>query len=168
LGSVLGCGDDATTLLPADPTEPGGSRTLAVLVQPETLDAACRLIGVSSRNVAGSTASVATCVRVVEECQSTTRGVLAPGDSEGGVGPDLGEGDLDELLGCPVTVVELDACVAQILERGRDRYASDVSCETTTLPEIDPAFLLAVPACFGVVLQCPQLLSLGELFGATP
>lgn len=75
-------------------------------------------------------------------------------------------GDLQEWLGCPVTVVELDACVAQILERGRDSYAGDVSCETTALPEIDPALLLAVPACFGVVLRCPELLSLGELFGA--
>ena len=166
LVSVLGCGDDSTTLLRADSAEPGGSQILAVLAEPETLDVACRFIGVSSRNVAGSSASVASCERVVEQCQSTV-GVLGRQDVEGGaVGPDLGDGDLQGLLGCPVTVVELDACIAQILERGRDRYASDVSCETTTLPEIDPAFLLTVPACFGVVLRCPELLSLGELFGA--
>lgn len=164
---LLGCGSDATTLKPDDATGGETSRTLAVLAQPESLDAACRLIGVSSRNVAGASASVATCARVVEQCQLTV-GVLGPRGAEGEAagGPALGGGDLQGVLGCPVTVVELDACVAQILESGRDSYAGDVSCETTTLPEIDPAFLLTVPACFGVVLRCPQLLSLGELFGA--
>jgi hypothetical protein len=165
--SVLGCGDDSTTLLRAESAAPGGSRVLEVLRQPETLDAACRLIGVSSRNVGGASASVAACVRVVEQCQSTVGVLGAPGaEGETAAGPELGGGDLQELLGCPVTVVELDTCLAQILESGRDSYAGEVSCETTTLPEIDPAFLFTVPACFGVVLQCPELLSLGELFGA--
>lgn len=163
----LGCaGSDTTTLTRADSTDTETSRTLAVLAQPESLDAACRLIGVSSRNVAGSGASVASCTRVVEQCQSATRAVLAPEGEDEAAGPELGGGDLQGLLGCPVTVVELDACVAQILESGRDSYAGDVSCEATTLPEIDPAFLFTVPACFGVVLRCPELLSLGEVFGA--
>jgi hypothetical protein len=72
--------------------------------------------------------------------------------------------DLEELLGCPLRLTELDGCVAQVLERGRDSYAADVSCETTTPPDVDPAFLLTVPACLGVVLRCPELLGLGELF----
>ena len=77
-------------------------------------------------------------------------------------------GDLQGLLGCPVTVTELDGCVAQILERARDSYAADVSCESASPPEVDPAFLVTVPACFGVVLRCPELLSLGQVLEATP
>lgn len=172
LANLLACGGADTTTL-TRPAAAGAetSRTLAILAEPESLDAACRLIGVSSRNVAGASGSAADCVRIVEQCQSTVAlGAASAGSPDVEVAPaaDVAAQSLEASLGCPVTALELDACVAQILERGRDSYAGEVSCQTTTLPEIDPVFLLALPACFGVVLRCPELLSLGELFGARP
>jgi hypothetical protein len=148
------------------------NRVLAVLSQPESLDAVCRLIGVSSKSIAAlAGGDAATCSRVIEQCRATALGVLELGqqaDAAETTPPGepalLPESNLQELLGCPVTLTELDGCVAQILERGRENYLGEVSCETTTLPEVEPALLVAVPACFGVVLRCPELLSLGELF----
>jgi hypothetical protein len=127
------------------------------------------LIGVQSLNGVAGADAAATCSQVVEQCRSAVGGFLeqadeaetAPGGEAAGSGA-APEGDLQGLLGCPVTLTELDGCVAQILERGRDTYAAGVSCESASPPEVDPAFLFTVPACFGVVLRCPELLSFGS------
>jgi hypothetical protein len=176
LSAMSGCGGKNETTFTEPEPAPEPSRTLAILSEPESLDAVCRLIGVQSLNGAAPGAdAAATCSQVVEQCRSAVGGFLEQVDdteaaATGEAAPPgaVPEGDLQALLGCPVTVTELDGCVAQILERSRDTYAADVSCESVEPPEVDPAFLFTVPACFGVVLRCPELLSLGQQLEAMP
>jgi hypothetical protein len=152
----LGCGgSDATVIdVEAAADAPEESRTLAVLAQPEALDTLCQLIGVSG--LSGSAGDVASCARVVERCQSGLGGFV---EATGGEAP-APRADLQQVLGCPLTLSELDGCVAEALERSRDTYSGTLSCEAEPPPQVDPAFLFAVPACLGVVLRCPQLLTL--------
>lgn len=140
------------------------SRTLSVLSESESVTAVCQLIGVSSMGFAGGGAGDrAACARVVEQCQSNVGGAL--GLDEDDAGGDLAlpvpGGDARALLGCPVTFAELDGCIAAVLTRGRDTYGASVSCDMPTLPDVNALVLFAVPACIGVVLRCPELLSLG-------
>jgi hypothetical protein len=175
LTAMFGCGGKNETTFSEPEPAPEPSRTLAILSEPESLDAVCRLIGVQSLNGVVGADAAATCSQVVEQCRSAVGGFLEQVDDAEGAGTGeaatpgaVPEGNLQALLGCPVTVTELDGCVAQILERGRDTYAADVSCESASPPEVDPAFLFTVPACFGVVLRCPELLSFGQLLEAMP
>jgi hypothetical protein len=175
--SALACGGaDVTTLdrEPAPASEAESTRTLAVLAEPESLDALCRLIGVSGLSGAsGSAASaMASCERVVEGCRSGVADLLnsrqvASDAATSGTGvsaePAAPDVDLGQLLGCPISSTELDGCLARVLERSRDTYSEGLSCEAPAAPEIDPAFLVAVPECLIVVLRCPQLLTLAGL-----
>ncbi len=162
--ALLGCGGSDETRLFGVEGDVEPSRTLSVLSESESVAAVCRLLGVSSMSFAGGGGGDrAACERVVEQCESNVGGVLglAEDDGGGGVALPVPGGDASALLGCPVTFAELDGCLAAVVTRGRDTYGASVSCDMPTLPDVNALVLFAVPACFGVVLRCPALLSLG-------
>jgi hypothetical protein len=155
------CGDhDVTTFfLPeeeASPLEPAASRTFEVLSERTSLDVVCRFIGVSSAAGTGA-ADREACSSVVEDCRANVDAVLgAEGDA-----PPLGlpPTDLEALLGCPLTLTELDSCIAAALERGIDQYGSSIGCDMPAPPAVNTIALFASPACIGVVLRCPELIA---------
>lgn len=161
---LANCARDVTTLdtrAVADPAPPA-SQTLELLGEPDTVDVSCNLIGLAARNLMQGRAGAADpCDAVVDNCQNA----LAPLEgSTGAGGPPLPDGDLQNLLGCPLTFPELDACVADILTGARDMYAGTLSCSAESAPALDTLALAATPACFIAALRCPELLAaLGNL-----
>jgi hypothetical protein len=164
LTPLAGCGDTDTTTLTVEQTEgsslepespTGESRAFDVLSQPESLDAVCRFIGVSS---ATGTGDRTTCTQVVDDCRDNVSTVFGA-EGSGATEPGLPSANLEALLGCPVTLAQLDACIGAALERGIDEYGSAIGCDMPALPVVDPIRLLASPDCFVVALQCPQLIA---------
>jgi hypothetical protein len=158
--TALGCGGGDTTTLTVtqtdgSPLEPPAedNHTLGVLSMPGSLDAVCRFIGVSSVSGAGS-GDRRECSQVVDDCRGNVQAALGVADA-----PALPPTDLSLLLGCPLKLTELDACVAAALERGIDTYGSSVGCDMPALPAVDPIRLFASPDCIAVVLQCPELIA---------
>src|SRR5690606_7490483 len=139
---------------PPEP-EPSASRTFGVLAERTALDAVCRWIGVSS--VAGTEAArdPGACSAVVDDCRSDVEAVL--GRDDGAAGVRVPPTDLEGLLGCPLTLAELDGCIAAALERGIDEYGSSIGCDMPALPAVDPLALLGSAECIGVALRCPEL-----------
>lgn len=126
----------------------GDSRVFAVLSRPESVDAVCRLIGVSAAQ-----GEARECSQAVDSC----RGNL--GEALGGrAAPALPGGDLEPVLGCPLTVAQLDGCIAGVLERGVAAYGA-VGCDMPAPPAIDTLTLLASPECLVVALFCPELVA---------
>lgn len=153
---TLACGgEDVTTLLSEDavageqaPQAAGDSRVYSVLSRPESVDTVCRWIGVSAApGAAGG------CAGVVDSCRDGLGSVL------GGDAPALPSGDLEPLFGCPLTVAQLDGCIAGVLERGVVRYGSSVGCDMPAPPAVDPLALFASPDCLAVALFCPDLVA---------
>lgn len=158
---LTGCGDNDTTTLTVAQTEgnlepepPSESRAFGVLSRPDSLDAVCRFIGVSS--VTGTDDRTA-CSQVVDDCRDNVSTAFGTGVE--GSAPGLPPGDLQALLGCPLTLAQLDGCIGAALERGIDEYGSAIGCDMAALPTVDPIRLLASPDCLVVVLQCPQLIA---------
>jgi hypothetical protein len=155
-------GDDVTTFLtpeeeasPLEP-EPTASRTFEVLSDESSLDVVCRFIGVSS--VAGTaTADREACSSAVDDCRSNVEAVLGSGGEAAPLG--LPPTDLEALLGCPLTLPELDGCIAAALERGIDQYGSAIGCDMPELPVVNTIALFASVDCIGVALQCPELIA---------
>jgi hypothetical protein len=166
-GIVLGAaiaacgGDDVTTFLepeeeasPLEP-EPTASRTFEVLSEQGSLDVVCRFIGVSS--VAGTAAADReACSSAVEDCRNDVEAALGSGEA-----PPLGlpPTSLEALLGCPLTLPELDGCLAAALERGIDQYGDAIGCDMPALPAVNTLALFASVDCIGVALQCPELIA---------
>jgi hypothetical protein len=158
LAGSLGCdGQDTTTLTGAEqvegsPLEPGvgESQTISVLTSPESTDVICRWIGVSSRAGGGGDDG---CADVVEQCRDGARAVL--GSEAAAI--TVPDGDLQDLLGCPVSYADLDACIGTALERGVMAYGEQIGCDEPAPPPLETAALFASPECIAVVLFCPQL-----------
>lgn len=152
----LACGgEDVTTLLPEDsvagelgPEPAGDSRVFTVLSRPESVDTVCRWIGVSAPPGAARG-----CADVVDSCRDGL------GSALGGAAPALPNGDLEPLFGCPLTVTQLDGCIAGVLERGVAAYGSSVSCDMPAPPAVDTLTLFASPDCLAVALFCPDLVA---------
>jgi hypothetical protein len=157
---LTGCAGDVTTLdtrAAADPAPPV-SQTLELLGEPDTVDVSCNLIGLAARNLMqGRAGGADPCAAVVDNCQSAL-GPLEGGSGGAGDLP-LPDGDLQSLLGCPLTFTELDACVADILTSARDSYSGTLSCSAESAPPLDTLALAATPACFIAALRCPELLA---------
>ena len=159
--ALLSCADnDVTTLgsgaLPPESEAPA-SQTLQRLGEPDSIDAACRLVGVAATNL-GAAGPDTSCEAVVDDCRDTLAGLDTAADVE------LPDGNLGALLGCELTLAELDACLADVLGNARDSYASSLSCAAAPAPAIDALGLIASPGCLIVALRCPQILtSLGAL-----
>jgi hypothetical protein len=164
VSAPIACGDnDVTTLtgetgseidegsVPAPAAE--ASRTLDVLTAPGSLDAVCRFIGVASVSGTG-TGDRQACSEVVDECRGNVAAVLGAGPA-----PALPQANLELLLGCPLTLLELDACIAAALDRGIVAYGSAVGCDMPALTAVDPIRLFASPDCIAVVLKCPALIA---------
>jgi hypothetical protein len=155
-------GDDVTTFIlpeeeaiPLEP-EPTASRTFEVLSDQSSLDVVCRFIGVSS--VAGTAgADRAACASAVDDCRSNVEAVLGSEGDAPAIG--LPPADLEALLGCPLTLPELDGCIAAALERGIDQYGSSIGCDMPALPAVNTLALFASVDCIGVALQCPELIA---------
>ena len=135
------------------------SQTLELLGEPDTVDVACRLVGVAVANLGTPGPDPAsTCEAAVDDC----RDALVGFDGAGGV--ELPDSNVGALLGCELTLAQLDACLAGVLGRARDTYAGSLSCDAAPAAGVDALGLLASPACLIVGLRCPQLLmSLGAL-----
>jgi hypothetical protein len=149
--ALAACGGrDVTTLTSEGEAaeDPGAddSRVFDVLERPESLDALCRVIGVS---VAGGGPG---CAGVVESCREGLGGALLDRPAQ-----TLPSGDLAPLFNCPLTVAQLDGCIASVLERGVAAYGGDVGCGQPALPEVDTFTLFASPECLAVALFCPDL-----------
>jgi len=152
----LACGDqDVTTLLPEDaiaeglsPEPAGDSQVFTVLSRPESVDTVCRWIGVSAPpGAAGG------CAGVVDSCRDGL------GVALGGATPALPNGDLEPLFGCPLTVTQLDGCIAGVLERGVAAYGDAIGCDKPAPPAVDTLALFASPDCLAVALFCPDLVA---------
>jgi hypothetical protein len=153
LGLACG-GDDVTTLEPENavaeelaPEPAGDSRVFTVLSRPESVDTVCRLIGVSTPPGAPGG-----CADVVDSCRGSLGAAL--GDR---AAPELPNRDLEPVLGCPLTVLQLDGCIAGVLERGVAAYGSSVGCDMPAPPAVDTLALFASPECLAVALFCPDL-----------
>jgi hypothetical protein len=163
LGGLLlaACGgDDVTAISAADseaaplmPEPVAESRTLSVLAEPDSLDAMCRLIGVSSTR--GGQGGRDACAGAVERCQGDVRSWLGSDDAPS---VDVPRGDLQELVGCPLTFAQLDACVGDALARSVARYGDSIGCDQPAPPPVDTLALFASPECLAVVVLCPQLI----------
>jgi hypothetical protein len=144
-----------TTLTPENaveelaPEPAADSRVFAVLSRPESVDAVCRLIGVSAPPGAQGG-----CAGAVDACRTSLGGVLG-----GRPAPELPSRDLEPLLGCPLTLAQLDGCIAGVLERGVATYGSAVGCDMPAPPAVDPLALFASPECLAVALFCPELVA---------
>ena len=159
LGSLcqgIACGgEDVTTLLSDDsvaeepgPEPAGDSRVFTVLSRPESVDTVCRWIGISAPpGAAGG------CADVVDSCRDGL------GSALGGDALELPNGDLEQLFGCPLTVTQLNGCIAGVLERGVAAYGSSVSCDMPAPPAVDTLALFASPDCLAVALFCPDLVA---------
>jgi hypothetical protein len=159
-GLLAACGGDDVTALSTPESEGGQltpepvaeSRTLSVLAQPDSLDAMCRLIGVSSTRGRGGREA---CSGAVERCQDDVRAWLG----EGGAPPrGVPGGDLQQLVGCPLTFAQLDACVGDALARSVASYGDSIGCDRPAPPAVDTLALFASPQCLTVAVLCPQLL----------
>ncbi len=93
---------------------------------------------------------------MVEQCRGGVQAVLGSG---GAAGIELPTRSLEPLLGCPLSLAQLDACIAGVIERSLETYGSAVSCDMPALPDVDSARLFASPECLSVVLLCPELLT---------
>ena len=153
-------GDDVTTFTGTEeettPLEPSESRTFGVLSERTSLDVVCRFIGVSS--VAGTEAGgdPAACSAVVDDCRDNVDAVLG---SDDGAAVGLPATDLEGLLGCPLTLPELDGCIGSALERGIEQYGSSIGCDMPALPAVNAIALFASADCLGVALRCPELIA---------
>jgi hypothetical protein len=151
LGVAAGCGSRDEPRGSSPEPEPEGSRIWEVLTDPESIDALCRLVGVSARGTA-----MLDCDETVEQCRDVASALETLGGFGSGVAaPDV---DLEPLLGCPVSASQLDVCLAQALERGIELYGDAVTCAAMATPEVEIASLALVPGCIAVVLSCPDLL----------
>jgi hypothetical protein len=157
LALALGCGgEDVTTLSPEEavaeelsPEPAGESRVFTVLSRPESVDTVCRLIGAATPpGAAGG------CAGVVDSCRGSLGAAL--GDRSA---PELTDRDLEPLFGCPLTVMQLDGCIAGVLERGVGAYGDSVGCDMPDPPAVDPLALFASPDCLAVALFCPDLVA---------
>jgi hypothetical protein len=158
--ALASCARDVTTLDTGAATDPAPpvSQTLELLGEPDTVDVSCNLIGLAARNLMqGRAGGEDPCDAVVDNCQNALGPLEARSDGTGDV--PLPDGDLQNLLGCPLTFPELDACVADILTGARDMYSGTLSCSTESAPTLDTLALAATPACFIAVLRCPELLA---------
>lgn len=158
----LACsGTDETRIKGA---EPGTSRTLTVLTDPASVDALCRVLGLSSRAALGGAEA---CHGFVERCNEAIGWLL--GSDDPGAAPaettngELADVDLSPLLGCSVTAAQVDACLAGLIERGRDVYGAQVSCDVAALPALDVAEIGIAPGCLTVALRCPELIGLADM-----
>jgi hypothetical protein len=158
---LVACGGDDVTAISSPESEAGQltpepvaeSRTLSVLAQPDSLDAMCRLIGVSSTR--GGRGGPAACAGAVERCQADLKSWLG---SDGAPAASVPRGDLQELVGCPLTFAQLDACVGDALERSVASYGDSIGCDQPAPPALDTLALFASPQCLTVVVLCPQLI----------
>ena len=160
---LASCADKDVTTLGGDGLSPQAegptSETLRRLGEPDTVEVACQLIGRATTNLASAGTDAANeCETVVDDCRDTLAGVDAAGDVA------LPDESLAALLGCELTLAQLDTCLADVLGNARDAYQSSLSCSAAPAPGLDALGLVASPACFIVALRCPQLLaSLGGL-----
>jgi hypothetical protein len=147
----FGCGsrDEPRTTI-AEP-EPEGSRIWEVLTEPESIDALCRIAGVSAPG-----GGMLDCGEIVDQCREAAGALETLGSFGAGAAPP--DADLEPLLGCPITASQLDVCLAQVLERGIELYGDGVTCGAEAAPDVDAASLLLVPGCLVVALRCPDLL----------
>lgn len=147
----FGCGSRDEPRTTTEEPEPEASRIWEVLTEPDSIDALCRIAGVSAQG-----AGMVDCDEIVDQCRDVAGALETLGSFGAGAAP--ADADLEPLLGCPITASQLDVCLAQVLERGIELYGEGVTCGAEAVPEVDAASLVLVPGCLAVALRCPDLL----------
>jgi hypothetical protein len=161
--------------MPADDPEPAGSPSLNALADPETRDALCTWAGLTAESQAEEGAAGQDCETVSAQCRLAVGVAVLAGDfltlaPEAFGAPDDGAPDdgapddapidLEPLLGCPVSVEEVDACAAELIALIARRSPEGGGCGTAAPAalELGLADVFALGSCIGVALRCPDLL----------
>jgi hypothetical protein len=162
--AFVACGGRAkdTTILsePAaettESTVPPRSEALDALAEPAARDAFCGWVGAS---VAGGAATTLDCSRVVERCRQAASDAALDGPLDVASGLLGASGDLESILGCPVSFDVVDACLAQLIELSVSRYPEGPGCGAAApVVPLGVGDLPALPSCIAVAVDCPELL----------
>jgi hypothetical protein len=161
-----GRADDTTTLIqpappPPEPTsfDVASSRTLEALAEPAAREAFCGWVGSSAANLAGRTGSELDCNEVVDRCRAAAEDPALAGSPELPMGLLGVNADVEGLLGCPTSLAEVDACVAELIGVVVARYPEGPACGAA--PPAQPLGLqdvVGLRSCLRVAAECPELL----------
>jgi hypothetical protein len=164
-GACGGSAKDTTVLLDQPPAQPGAdeaprSQALDALAEPAAREAFCGWVGVSAANVAGRAGAPLDCSQVVQRCRQAASDVTQNGSLDVASGLLGGAGDLQDIIGCPVSFDVVDACLAQLIELSVARNPDGPGCGAASAP-VEPfgvSDLPALPSCITVAVNCPALL----------
>ena len=164
-GACGGRANDTTVLSDAPPAQPGAaeaprSQAIDALAEPAAREAFCGWVGMSAANVAGRAGAPLDCSRVAERCRQAAFDATQNGSLDIASGLLGGAGDLQNLIGCPVSFDVVDACLAQLIELSVTRNPGGPGCSAATAP-VEPlgvSDLPALPSCITVAANCPELL----------
>jgi hypothetical protein len=159
-----GRAQDTTILtgLPADgPVEeqPAASGALQALAEPAAREAFCGWIGASAANVATQFGAELSCSAAVDRCRETTSDPRFGGTLQAAAGLVGAAGDLRGVLGCPVSVGTLDACLGELIPVAVARYPEGPNCgRAAPAAPLALSDLAALGSCLQVAVDCPELL----------
>lgn len=168
--AALGCGGRAqdTTILtgpPADgpaesePAPPAASGALQALADPAAREAFCGWIGASAANVASQFGAELACPEAVDRCREATSDPRFAGTLQAAAGLVGAAGDLEGVLGCPVSAGTLDACLAQLIPVAVARYPQGPNCgRAAPAAPLGLDDLATLDSCVQVAVECPELL----------
>ncbi|HEU4576905.1 MAG TPA: hypothetical protein VFS67_01525 [Polyangiaceae bacterium] len=167
--AVSACGgraQDTTilTALPADgPAEeeqaPAASGALQALAEPAAREAFCGWIGASAANVAGQFGADLRCSDAVDRCRASTSDPRFAGTLQAAAGLVGAAGDLQGVLGCPLAISTLDACLAELIPVAVARYPEGPKCgRAAPAAPLGLEDLATLGSCVQVAVDCPELL----------
>ena len=162
-----GRAQDTTILtgLPSDgPVEeqrvaPPGGGALQALAEPAAREAFCGWIGASAANVAEQFGADLPCSEAVDRCRETTSDPGFTGTLQAAAGLVGAAGDLQGVLGCPVSVGALDACLGELIPVAVARYPEGPNCgRAAPAAPLGLNDLATLRSCVQVAVECPELL----------
>jgi len=162
-GACGGRAKDTTVLLDPAPAEPGAeqaphSQALDALAEPAAREAFCGWVGSSAANVADRAGAPLDCARVAERCRQAASDASQNGSLDMVSGLLGGAGDLQNIIGCPVSFDTVDACLAQLIELSVARNPDGPGCGAAAVEPLGVSDLPALPSCITVAANCPELL----------
>jgi hypothetical protein len=153
------------TLSPADgpaeaePASPAASGALQSLAEPAAREAFCGWIGASAARVAGQFGAQLACPDAVDRCREATSDPGFAGTLQAAAGLVGAAGDLQGVLGCPVSLGTLDACLAELIPVAVARYPEGPNCgRAAPAAALGLNDLATLSSCVQVAVECPELL----------
>jgi hypothetical protein len=162
-----GRAEDTTILtgLPSDgpaeepPPAPAAGGALQALAQPAAREAFCGWIGASAANVAAQLGADLPCSDAVNRCRETTSDPRFSGTLLAAAGLVGAAGDLEGVLGCPVSAGTLDACLGELIPVAVERYPEGPNCgRAAPAAPLGLNDLATLGSCVQVAVDCPELL----------